>query len=52
MPDSPSKSNALKEMRSHMTSLVSWAMGLQASMEQVVLMRTQCPLDSRDTASS
>lgn len=46
MLDSPSKSDALREMRSHMTSLVSWAWGLQASMELVVLMGTQCPLDS------
>lgn len=51
MWDSPSKSDALREMRSHKTSLVSWAMGLQASMELVVLMGTQCPLGS-DTASS
>lgn len=46
MQDSPSKSDALREMGSYMTSLVSWAMGLQASMELVVLMGTQCPLGS------
>lgn len=46
MPDSPSKSDALREMRSHMTSLVFWAMGFQASMELVVLMGTQCPVGS------
>lgn len=51
MRDSPSKSDAPREMRSYMTSLVSWDMGLQVSMELMVLMGTQCPLGS-DTASS
>lgn len=46
MLESPSKSDALREMRFHMASLVSWARGLQASMELVVLMGTQCPLGS------
>lgn len=42
MWDSPSKTDALREMRSHMTSLVSWAVGLQVSLELVVLTHL-CP---------